>query len=239
MGKISHIYVVKQTKFVEQIRDIDTVLNRIWHSAEYSAAYSAEPSAETHSVVLAYFLYLQKILYLQKVLYVTKGSVYNWHDTLPQRNSWVFHKFDSIQLLAHGSYYFPHQDMMHFMDKASSHTSINSVHTTFGICCLHKRVEIMMLKDSLRPEPRRKFVHKKVISIKNLLRRGSFQKFDFNQRTTTSGWQFNTLFIGPRIGPYFGLSVKLKRSYRSVQTAQSDIVWVQNNFSTYITTFGE
>ena len=135
--------------------------------------------------------------------YVTEGSVYNWHDTLPERNSWVFHKFDSIQLLVHGSYYFPHQDMMHFMDKASSRTSINSFHSTFGICCLHKRVEIMMLKDSLRPEPRRKFVHKKVISIKNLLRRGSFQKFNFNQRTITSGVAIQYTFYWPKNWPLF------------------------------------
>ena len=42
-----------------------------------------------------------------------------------------------------------------------------------------------------------------------------------------AGWQFNRLFVCPRIGPSFGPSVKLKRSY--VQTARRAILWAQNN----------
>ena len=46
------------------------------------------------------------------------------------------------------------------------------------------------------------------------------------------GCQFNTLFAGPRTG----LNIKLKRSY--VQSAQSAILWAQNNGPTIGPTFG-
>ena len=43
-----------------------------------------------------------------------------------------------------------------------------------------------------------------------------------------SGWQFNRLFVGPRIGPSFVHSVKLRRTY--VQSAQIAILGAQNNW---------
>ena len=64
------------------------------------------------------------------------------------------------------------------LPKASSRTSINSFHSLLWICWLHKRVEMMKLKLYIRPMPKKRWVNEKVISRKNLLSKGTFQRTD-------------------------------------------------------------